>query len=224
MTRVIAFVLSIALLVGAVALGLALIASSDGPRPDETSLGGLSPLFDPETGFASQTSNCPGGPGQAGRDPDAEALTELVPDALEAAKTVRDDAVPRSAALDWQRDTATFYFSSERGGPPVIYVSVQRPFAKGASQRIEVKTDNRIGIPDSVQQLELENLKVGPSAAIDLLKARADSLDSVAVLMLSYEGCHLVWAIVGLDAARQPVLGRVNNTTGELLLEPPPAQ
>jgi hypothetical protein len=222
MVRIYGVVVATVALIAAVAIGLGLVGG-DGPGSDELSLGGLTPLFDPDAGFAGQTSNCPTDRA-ATRDPDAEALAALLPDALSAARQVHQDAVLRSLALDRERDTATLYFSRERGGPPVIYVSARRPFAEGASQRIEVKTDDRISIPRSIGPLNLDELSVGPDAAIELVKARAGDLDRVAMLSLSYEGCHLVWAIVGLDAGLRPILGRVNNTTGELRLEPPPAQ
>ena len=174
----------------------------------------LRPLFDPDTGFANQTANCPGQP-PATRDADAATLIRLAAAAGKVAAATEHGAVLRSAVAEPDTQTVRFTFSAD-GRRRFVYVEIDDAFEPGAAGRITFQTQELPKGPLDSAALDLDQLRMGPAAVVDTLKQQYDgTIDAFLALTLASEGCHLVWGVIATADSGEQILARVNNTTGE---------
>jgi hypothetical protein len=177
----------------------------------------LGPGFDPELGFANETSNCPESPGEA--DAEARSLVALV-EPVSTAPAVGDGAELRGFTI-MEPTTARYTFTTT-GVAAIMHVLVRDFASQEAERRI---TSVREELPEPappLPALDLSMLRLGPSAAVHIVRAASDGTLQPFFASLGTEGCHLVWYVVSTDAAREWVLARVSNTTGELRWQPAP--
>ena len=214
-TRTALIVLALATVVAIVLLGARALGKDDEATGRE-----LGPLFDPATGFASQTDNCPDD--SSSPDVDAAEIVSLADSASAAANAVEPGAAVRSVVVEWETRTLRYTYSAA-GEDRLVHVAIPDAFEPGAVERMTVKAQALPGVPDDLPSFKLDGLRTGPSAVVELVRDKAsEEIQRFFSLTLFPEGCHLVWGVIANTKSGATLFARVNSTTGELHWEPSP--